>query len=68
MRWEICEHILSTDSFRTSDLKCSSENVVYLFASKTCYRQYKGSTEDSRLSFNNYGCAHSNFLERAKVK
>ena len=36
MRWVIFEHILSTDSFRPPDLKCSSDNVVYLFTSKTC--------------------------------
>ena len=50
-RCEICEHILSTDSFKSTttqrtyfirppDLKCSSENVVYLFTCKTYSKQY----------------------------
>ena len=75
----ICEHIVSTDSFKSTttqrtyfirplDLKCSSENVVYLFTCKTCSKQYTGSTEDFRPRFNNYRCAHRNFLKRKKSK
>ena len=78
-RCEICEHIVSTDSFKSTttqrtyfirppDLKCSSKNVVYLFTCKTCSKQYTGSTEDFRPRFNNYRCAHRNFLKRKKVK
>ena len=78
-RCEICKHIVSTDSFKSTttqrtyfirppDLKCSSENGVYLFTCKTCSKQYTGSTEDFRPRFNNYRCAHRNFLKRKKVK
>ena len=78
-RCEIREHIVSTDSsnstmtqrtyfIRPPDLKCSSKNVVYLFTCKTCSKQYTGSTEDFRPRFNNYRCAHRNFLKRKKVK
>ena len=78
-RCEICKHIVSTDSLkstttqtayfiRPTDLKCSSKNVVYLFTCKTCSKQYAGSTEDFRPRFNNYRCAHRNFLKRKKVK
>ena len=76
-RSEICAHIVSTDSFKSTtaqrtyfirppDLKCSSENVVYLFTCKTCSKQYTGSTEDFRPRFNNYRYAHRNFLKRNK--
>ena len=51
-----------------STLKCSSENVVYLFTCKTCSKQYTESTEDFRPRFNNYRCNHINFLKRKKVK
>ena len=64
-RCEICEHIVSTDNFKSTtthrtycirppDLKCSSKNVVYLFTCKTCSKQYTGSTEDFRPRFNNH--------------
>ena len=59
---------LQTYFIRTENLKCSSENVVYLFTCKTCSKQYTGSTEDFRPRFNNYRCAHRNFLKRKKVK
>ena len=76
-RREICEHIVSTDSLKSTatqrtyfirppGLKCSSQNVVYLFTCKTCYKQYTGSTEDFRPSFNNYRYAHRNFLKEKK--
>ena len=50
-RCKICEHIVSNDSFKSAtiqrayfirpgNLKCSSENVVYLFTGKTCSKQY----------------------------
>ena len=53
-RCEICEHVVSTDSFESTltywiyfitppDLKCSSENVVYPFTCKSCSKQYTGS-------------------------
>ena len=75
----ICEHMVNTNSFRSTttqrtyfirseNLNCSSENVVYLFTCKTCSKQYTGSTEDFRPRFNNYRCAHRNFLKRKKVK
>ena len=54
--------------FRPPDLKCSSENVVYLFTCKACSKQYTESTEDIRPRFNNYRCANRNFLKRKKVK
>ena len=77
-RCEICDHIVSTNSFKSTttqrtyfirppDLKCTSENVVYLFTCKTCSKQYTGSTEDFRSRFNNYRCAHRNFLKIKKV-
>ena len=70
---------MSTDSFKTTttqrtyyirpgNLKCSSENVVYLFKCKTCSKQYTGSTVDFRLRFSKYRCAHRNVLNREKVK
>ena len=43
--------------------KCS-----VVFTCKTCSKQYTGSTEDFRPRFNNYRCAHRNFLKRKKVK
>ena len=78
-RCEICEHIVSTDSFKSTTtqrtyfirppgVKCSSENVLYLFTSKTCSKQCTGSTEDFRPRFDNYRCAHRNFLKRKNVK
>ena len=78
-RCEICQHIVSTDNFKSTttqrthfirplDLKCSSKNVVYLFTCKTCSKQYTGSTEDFRPRFSNYRCAHRKFLKRKKVK
>ena len=74
---ENCQHIVSTDCFeststqrtyfiRPENLKCSSENVVYLFTCKTCSKQYTGSTDDFRTSFNNYRCAHRNSLKGKK--
>ena len=71
-RCEICEYTVSTDSFKSKmtqrtyfirqpGLKCSSENVVYLFTCKTCSKQYAGNTEEFRSRFNNYRCAHRNF-------
>ena len=72
-RCKICEHIVSTDTQRTyfirpPDLKCSSENVVYLFTCKTCSKQYTWSTEDFQPRFNNYSSGHRNILNREKVK
>ena len=78
-RCEICEHIVSIDSFKSTttqrtyfiippDLKCSSHDVVYLLTCKTCSKQYAGSTGDFRPRFNNYRCAHRNFLKRKKAK
>ena len=78
-RCEICEHSVSTDSFKSTmtqriyfirppDLKYSSENVVYLFTCKTCPKQYTRSTEDFQPRFKNYRCAHRNFLKKRKIK
>ena len=78
-RYEICEHGVNANSFKSTttqrtyfirpeNLKCSSENVVDLFTWKTYFKQYTGSTEDFRPRFNNYRCAHKNFLKRRKVK
>ena len=77
-RCEICEHIVSIDSFKSTttertyfirppDLECSSENVMYLFTCKTCSKQYTRSTEDFRPRFKNYRCSHINFLKRKKL-
>ena len=55
-RCEICKHMVNTDSFKPTttqrtyfikpeNLKCSSENVVYLFTCKTCSKQYTGSKD-----------------------
>ena len=74
-RCEICQHIVRTNSFKSTtmqrtyfirppDLKCSSENVVYLFTCKTCSKRYIGSTEDFRPRFNNYRRTHRNFLKK----
>ena len=57
-RCEICEHIVSTDNFksittqrtyfiRPPDLKCSSKNVVYLFTCKTCSNNIQGTQKIS---------------------
>ena len=35
-------------------MNCCSNNVVYLFAGKTCFKQYTGSTESFWSRFNNY--------------
>ena len=78
-RCQISEHIVSTDNFKSTtiqrtyfirppDLKCSSENVLYLFTCKTCSKQYTGSTEDFRPRFNNYRYTRRNFFKRKKVK
>ena len=53
---------------RPESLKCSSENVVYLFTCKKCSKQYTGSTEGFWPSFNNYRCAHKNVFKRKKLK
>ena len=42
--------------------------MVYLFTCKTRSKQYTGSAEDFPSRFNNYRCAHRNFLKRKKVK
>ena len=53
---------------RPEILKCSSQNVVYLFTCKTRSKKYTESTEDFRPRFNNYRFSHKNFLKRKKVK
>ena len=45
-----------------------SKNVVYPFTCITCHKKYAGSTEEFRSIFNNYRCAHRNFLRNKKVK
>ena len=78
-RCEICEHTISNDSCKSTttqrtyltrpkNLKCSSENVVYLFTCKTCSKQYTRSTEDFQPRFNNYICVQRNFLKGKKIK
>ena len=78
-RSEICEHVVSTDSFKSTTtqrtyfirlpgLKCSSENVVYLFICKTCSKQYTGSAKDFQPRFNDYKCTYRNLLKRKKSK
>ena len=73
------EHIISTYSFKSTttqrtyfvrppDLQCSSENVVYLRTCKTCSKQCTEINEHFQPRFNNYRCAHRNFLKRKKVK
>ena len=49
-------------------MKNVPQNVVCSFTYKTCSKQYIGSTEDFRPRFNNYRCAHRNFLKGKKVK
>ena len=53
---------------RPQNLKCSSENVIYLFTCKTCSKKYTWSTEDFLPKFNNYRYVHRNFFKRKKVK
>ena len=76
---EICKHITKTHKFESSstkrkysvrpqNLNCASKNVVYLFACKTCHKQYPGSTEEFRGRFTNYRCLHRNLLRNKKVK
>ena len=76
-RCKTCQQDVSTDSFKSTttqrtyfirppDLKCSSENEVYLFTCKTCSKKYTRSTEDFRPRFNNYRCVHRNYLKRRK--
>ena len=78
-RCEICEQIVSIDSFKSTttqrtyfirppNLKCSSKNAVHLFPCKTCSKQCTGSTEDIRPRFNNYRSANRNFLKTNKLK
>ena len=54
--WNLWAHV-SIDCFKSTmtqqsyiirpeNLKCSSENVVYLFTCKTCSKQYRGSTQN----------------------
>ena len=47
---------------RPQNLNFASKNVVYLFTRKTCHKQYTGSTEKIRSTFNKY------FLGNKKVK
>ena len=51
-------------------MNCASKNknVVYLFACKTCHKQYAGSTEELWSRFKNYRCSHRKFLWNQKVK
>ena len=44
-------------------LKCSSENVMYLFTCKTYPEQYTGSRDAFRQEFNNHKCVHRNFFQ-----
>ena len=78
-RCKICPRISKSTTFqsfstkrvyhiRPEYLNCTSKNVVYLISCKTCFKQYVGSTVDFRLRFNNYKCAHRNFLKGKEVK
>ena len=78
-RCEICKHIVSTRNFtsfttkhtyeiRSENLNCSSKNVVYLISCKTFHEQYTGSSEEFRVRFNNYRCAHRHYCKNTKVK
>ena len=78
-RCKICPRITQSTTFksfstnrvyhiRPENLDCSSKFVVYLISCKTCRKQYVGSTVDFRLRFNNYKCAHKNFLKGKEVK
>lgn len=62
--WDLWGYV-STDSFKLTtskrtlfikleNLKCPSENLVYLFTWTKCCKQYTDSTEDFRPNFNNY--------------
>ena len=78
-RCQICRRIKRTNTFQSTATKrfykikpqhitCCSENVVYLITCKTCKKQYVGSSVEFRLRFNNYRCAHRNFLKGKEVK
>ena len=78
-RCKICKHITKIQQFKPSSIKhvesirpknlnCTSKNIVYLFTSETCYKQYTGSTEEFQSQFNNYKCSHRNSLRNKKVK
>ena len=51
--------------YKTTNLKCSCENAVYLFPRVICSQRY---TEDFRSRFNNSRSAPWNILKRKRVK
>ena len=78
-RCKMCPRITKSTTFKSFSnsgvyhirpeyLNCSSQFAVYLISCKTCGKQYVGSTVDFHLRFNNYKCAHKNFLKGKEVK
>ena len=78
-RCKICKHTVPTRNFTSSttkrtyeirleNLHCRSKNVVYLIFCKNCHKQYTGISEEFRVRFNNYSCAHRNHRKNKKVK
>ena len=78
-RCEICEHMVNINSFKSTtthwtyfirpeNLKCSSENAVYLLTCKTYSKQYTGSTEDFRPGLITIDVPTENFWKEKKVK
>ena len=79
MRYEIYKYSVSTGKFKSAttqtsyfikppDLKYTSENVVYLFTRKTCFKKYTGSTENFWQSSISIDVPTETFLERKNVK
>ena len=78
-RCKICKTFVTTEKFRTfstqreycikpDNLNWCSNNVVYLFSCKTCFKQYTGTTESFRSKFKNYMSVDRNFIEGNTVK
>ena len=78
-RCEICKHIAPTKNFisyttngkfeiRPENLNFRSKNVVYLISRKTFHKQYTGSSEEFRVSFNDCRCARRNYRKNMEVK
>ena len=78
-RWEIRKHVVTTETFRSfstqieyciksNNLRCCSNNVVYLFSCKTCSKQYTGRTESFQSRFNNYKPPFRNFIKENTFK
>ena len=78
-RCKICKVVVTTETFRfwsteieyrfkTDNLNCRSNNVVYFFSCKASSKQYTGSTKNFRSRFNNYKSSHRCFIKKNTVK